>query len=118
MHDGEAQASTFGDGGGEHQGTTHNEVWQNRCNIVSRWLVSGRWSSGGITCNVVMKGVNLGFASVFYETPARGSSIHRGFRSMISCAGRTPSPTPLIRLGFDFYRISLGFFCWGRKFHA
>jgi hypothetical protein len=33
MRDGEAQASTIGDGGGEHQETTHDEVGQNRCDI-------------------------------------------------------------------------------------
>jgi hypothetical protein len=58
---------------------------------------------------------NLGFASVFDEILARGSSIYRGFESMISCTCRTPSPIPPTRLGFDFDRISLGFFGWGRK---
>jgi hypothetical protein len=76
---------------------------------VSRWLASGHWSSGGITRGAAMKGANLGFALVFDEIPARGSSIYRGFGSMISCACRTPSPTPLIPLGFNFDRISLGF---------
>jgi hypothetical protein len=96
MRDGEAQASIFGDGGGEHQGTAHDEVGQNRCGLVSRWPASGRWSSGGVTHGAAMKGVNLGFASIFDEIPARGSSIYRGFGSMISCSCRTPSPTPLI----------------------
>jgi hypothetical protein len=85
---------------------------------MSRWPTSGRWSSGCVTRGAVTKGVNLGFASVFDEILAQGSSIYRGFGSMISCACRTPSPTPLIRQGFDFDRISLGFFSWGRKFHA
>jgi hypothetical protein len=49
-HDGEAQAFTFGDAGKEHQGTTHDKVGQNRCDVVSRWPASGRWSSGSITC--------------------------------------------------------------------
>jgi hypothetical protein len=96
MRDGEAQALTFGDGGGEHQGIAHDEVGQNRCGVVSRWPTSGRWSSGGITRGAAMKGENLGFASVFDEILARGSSIYRGFESMISCTCRTPSPTPLI----------------------
>jgi hypothetical protein len=85
---------------------------------VSRWPALGRWSSGGVTHGTVMKGENLGFASVFDEILARRSSIYRGFGSMISCACRTPSPTPLIRMGFDFDQIPLGFFGWGRKFPA
>jgi hypothetical protein len=64
------------------------------------------------------KGVNLGFASVVDEILVRGSSIYWDFRSMISCACRTPSPTPLIQLGYDFDRISLGFFGRGREFPA
>jgi hypothetical protein len=85
---------------------------------VSRWPASGRWSSGGVTHGAAMKGVNLGFASIFDEIPAWGSSIYRGFGSMISCSCRIPSLTPLIRLGFDFDWIPLGFFGWGRKFPA
>jgi hypothetical protein len=34
------------------------------CGIVHRWPASGRWSSGGITRGVAMKGADLGFASV------------------------------------------------------
>jgi hypothetical protein len=82
---------------------------------VGRWPTSGRWTSGGFTHGAATKGANLGFASVFDEILARGSSIYRGFGSMISCACRTPSPIPPTRLGFDFDRISLGFFGWGRK---
>jgi hypothetical protein len=100
---------TFSDGGRENQGTAHDEVGQNRCGVVSRWPASGRWSSGDVTRGAVMKGANLRFASVFDEILAWGSSTYTGFRSMISCACRTPSPTPLIRLGFDFDQISLGF---------
>jgi hypothetical protein len=74
---------------------------------VCSWLALGRWCSRGITHGAVMKGENLGFASVFYETPARGSSIYRGFGSMISCTCRTPSPSHLIRPGFDFDQIPL-----------
>jgi hypothetical protein len=83
---------------------------------VSRWPASGHWSSGGVTRSATTKGANLGFASVFDEIPDRGSSICRGFGLMISCVCRTPSPSPLIRLGFNFDRIPLGFFSWGRNF--
>jgi hypothetical protein len=48
----------------------------------------------------------LGLASVFHEIPARGSSIYRGFGSMISCVRGTLSPS---HLGFSFDWISLGF---------
>jgi hypothetical protein len=48
----------------------------------------------------------LGLASVFHEIPAQGSSICRGFGSMISCVRRTLSPS---QLGFSFDWISLGF---------
>jgi hypothetical protein len=91
---------------------------QNGCDVVCSWLALGRWCSRGITHGAVMKGENLGFASVFYETPARGSSIYRGFGSMISCTCRTPSPTHLIWLGFDFNWIPLRSFGRGRKFHV
>jgi hypothetical protein len=48
----------------------------------------------------------LGLASVFHEIPAQGSSIYRGFGSVISCVRRTLSPS---HLGFSFDWISLGF---------
>jgi hypothetical protein len=48
----------------------------------------------------------LGLALVFHEILARGSSIYRGFGSMISCVHRTLSPS---HLGFSFDWISLGF---------
>jgi hypothetical protein len=54
-----------------------------------------------------MKGANPGFASVFNEILAQGSSIYRGFGSMVSCTCRTPSPSHLIRPGFDFDQIPL-----------
>jgi hypothetical protein len=108
--DGEAQASTFGDGGGEHQGTAHDEVGQNRCGVVSRWPTLARWSSGGVTRGAATKGAILWFALVFEEILARGSSIYMGFGSMISCTCRTPSPGPLIRPRFDFDQIPLAFF--------
>jgi hypothetical protein len=80
---------TFGDCDREIQGTTHEEVGQNRCGKVNRSPTSGSWSSGSGTRGAAMKGANLGFASVFNEILARGSPIYRGFRSMISCASRT-----------------------------
>jgi hypothetical protein len=85
---------------------------------VSRWSASGHWSSRGVTRGASTKGVHLGFASIFDEISAQGSSIYRCFGSMISCACKTPFPTPLIQLGFNFDRISLEFFSWGRKFPA
>jgi hypothetical protein len=87
---------TFDDGGREHQGTTHAKVGENRCDAVSRWPALGRWSSRGITCGAATKGANIGFTSVFVEILAQGSSIYRGFGSMIWCACMTPSQTPLI----------------------
>jgi hypothetical protein len=47
----------------------------------------------------------LGLASVFQEITTQGSSIYRGFRSMISCVRRTLSPS---HMGFSFDWISLG----------
>jgi hypothetical protein len=70
----------------EHQGTAHDEVGQNMYGVVSRWLASGHWSSGGVTRSVATKGANIGFALVFDEILAQGSSIYRDFRSMILCA--------------------------------
>jgi hypothetical protein len=55
MRGGEAQALTFGDGGGELQGTAHDEVGQNGCGEGCRSRTSG----------------NLEFASVFNIIPAR-----------------------------------------------
>jgi hypothetical protein len=88
--------SKAADGGAIWQFSSRGER-QNGCGVVRRWLASGHWSLGGITRGAVMKGANLGFASVFDEIPARGSSIYRGFGSMISCACRTPSLAHLIR---------------------
>jgi hypothetical protein len=53
-----------------------------------------------------MKGVNLGFVSVFFQIPAQLPSIYRGFGLIISCACRALSASFPIRLGFD---ISTGF---------
>jgi hypothetical protein len=41
MHDGEAQALTFDDGGGELQGTAHDKVGQNGCGAGCRSPTSG-----------------------------------------------------------------------------
>jgi hypothetical protein len=48
----------------------------------------------------------LGLASVFLKILAQGSSIYRGFGSMISYVRGTLSPS---HLGFSFDWISLGF---------
>jgi hypothetical protein len=83
MRGGEAQALTFGDGGGELQGTAHDEVGQNGRDEGCRSRTSG----------------NLEFASVFNIIPARGSSIYRVLGLMISCVSKT-SPTKRIRCRF------------------
>jgi hypothetical protein len=56
-----------------------------------------------------MKGANLGFVLVFFEIPAQGASIYRGFGSMISCVCRTPSPSFPIRWWFGSDRFPLRF---------
>jgi hypothetical protein len=56
-----------------------------------------------------MKGVHLGFASVFFEIPAQIPSIYRGFGLIITCAYRALSPSFPIRREFDFDRFSLRF---------
>jgi hypothetical protein len=91
-----AQASTFSDDSGELQGIAHDKVGQNGCGTGCRSPTSGWWSSSSVTCGAVMKGVNLGFASLFNEIMYQGSSIYRGFGLMISCMWRTPSPSHLI----------------------
>jgi hypothetical protein len=48
----------------------------------------------------------LGLASVFHKIPVWGSSIYRGFGSMISCVRSTLSPS---HLGFSFDWIPLRF---------
>jgi hypothetical protein len=62
-----------------------------------------------IARGAVMKGANLGFASVFFEIPAERPSIYRGFRLMILCACRVLSPSFPIRRGFGFDRFPLRF---------
>jgi hypothetical protein len=56
-----------------------------------------------------MKGVNLGFAMVFFEIPAQRPSIYRGFVLMISCACRALSPSFPIRRGFGLDQFPLRF---------
>jgi hypothetical protein len=70
----------------EHQGTVRDEVGQNMYGVVSRWLASSHWSSGGVTRSAATKGANIVFALVFDDILARGSSIYRDFGSMILCA--------------------------------
>jgi hypothetical protein len=103
---GKVQASTFGDGGGTLQGSAHKEVGPNGCGAERRTPASGRWSSWSVARGVAMKGVNLGFVSVFFQIPAQLPSIYRGFGLIISCACRALSASFPIRLGFD---ISTGF---------
>jgi hypothetical protein len=103
-------------GGGAIWWFSGRDERQNGCGIMCSWPALGRWRSGGVTHCAAMKVANLGFASIFDEIPVWGSSIYRGFELMISCACRTPSPTHLIRLGFDFDWIPLRSFSWGRKF--
>jgi hypothetical protein len=103
------QASTFGDGGGSSKGTAHDKVGQNGCGAGCRTPMSGWWSYRSVARNAVMKGVNLGFASVFFKILAQGPYIYRGFGSMISCVCRTPSPSFPIRRGFGFDWFPLRF---------
>jgi hypothetical protein len=95
---GKVQASTFGDCGGTLQGSAHDKVGSNGRGVECRTPVSDRWSSRSVARGVAMKGVNLGFVSVFFEIPAQVPSIYRGFGLIISCACRALSPTFLIRL--------------------
>jgi hypothetical protein len=108
----EIQASTFGDGGGTLQGTTHDKVGPNGCGTERKTPVSSRWSSRSVARGVTMKGVNLGFVSFFFKIPTQQPSIYRGFGLIISCMCRALSPSSQIRLGFDisfdFVEISTG----------
>jgi hypothetical protein len=111
---GKVQASTFGDGEGALQGSAHNKVGPNGCDAEHRTPASGRWSSRSVTRVVAMKGVNLGFISVFFEIPAQQPFIYRGFGRIISCTCRALSQSSQIRLGFinpfNFVEISAGDF--------
>jgi hypothetical protein len=90
---GKVQASTFSDGGGMLQGLAHDKVGSNGGGIERRTPASGRWSSRSVVRDVAMKGVNLGFVSVFYEIPTQLPSIYRGFKLIISCVCRALSPS-------------------------
>jgi hypothetical protein len=86
---------------GTLQGSAHDKVGSNGCGTEHRRPTPGRWSSRSITHVVMMKGVNLGFVSVFFEIPAQLPSIYSGFGLIISCACRALSPCSQIQLGFD-----------------
>jgi hypothetical protein len=66
-------------------------------------------SSRSVAHSAVMKGANLGFASVFIEIPAQRPSIYRDFGLMISCARSALSPSFPIRRGFGFSWFPLRF---------
>jgi hypothetical protein len=106
------RASTFDDGGGTLQGLAHDKVGPKGCGAECRTPASGGWSSSSVARDVAMKGLNLGFVSVFFEILAQLPSIYRGFGLIISCACRALSPSSQIRLGFDisfvFIEISAG----------
>jgi hypothetical protein len=102
----EARALIFGDGGGKHQGAAHNEAGQNGCGVSCRSPTLGCWSLRSFSHGAAMERGYLGLASVFHEISAWGSSIYRGFGSMILCVRRTLSPS---HLGFGCDWISLGF---------
>jgi hypothetical protein len=87
------QASTFGDSGGMLQGLAHDKVGPNGCGAECRTPASGRWSLRIIACDVVRKGANLGFVSVFFKIRVQLPSIYRGFGLIISCACRALSPS-------------------------
>jgi hypothetical protein len=106
---GKVQASTFSDGGGMLQGSAHDKVGRNGCGAERRTPTSGWWSSRSIARGVAMKGANLGFVSVFFEIPAQLLSIYRGLGLIISCTCRALSPSFPIRLGFNFWPVSLRF---------
>jgi hypothetical protein len=95
------QTSTFGNGGGMLQGSAHDKVGPNGCGTKRRTPASGRWSSGSVAHGVVMKGVNLGFISGFFEIPTQLPSIYSGFGLIILCACRALSSSSQIRLGFN-----------------
>jgi hypothetical protein len=101
MCSGKVQASTFSEGGGMLQGSAHNKVGPNGCGAKRRTQALCRWSLRSITRGLAMKGVNLGFVSVFFEISVQLPSVYRGFRLVISCACRALSPSFQIRLGFD-----------------
>jgi hypothetical protein len=95
------QASTFNDSGGTLQGSAHDKDGPNGCGAEHRTPASDRWSSGSIARSVAMKGVNLGFISVFFEIPVQLPSIYRGFGLIISCTCRALSRSSQIQMEFD-----------------
>jgi hypothetical protein len=103
------QAPNFDDGGGTLQGSAHDMVGQNGCVAGCTTTALGGWSSRSVVHSVAMKGVNLGFASVFIEIPAQRPSICRGFGLIISWECRALSPSFPIRWGFDFDLFPLRF---------
>jgi hypothetical protein len=106
---GKVQASTFGDGRGALQGLAHGKIGPNGCGAECRTATSGRWSSRSVTLGMAMKGVNLGFVSVFFKISVQWPSIYRGFGRIISCACRALSPSSQIQLGLLIHSISLRF---------
>jgi hypothetical protein len=112
MRGGKVQASTFGDGGGKLQGMAHDKVGQNGCGVGCRTSASGWWKSRSVAHGTAMKGVNLGFASIFFKILAQGPSIYRGFGLMISCVCRTTSPSFPLGRGFGFDRFFWDFSLW------
>jgi hypothetical protein len=106
---GKVQASTFDDDGGMLQGSAHDKVGPNGWSVEHRTPVSSWWSSRSIARGVAMKGVNLGIVSVFLKIPTQKPSIYRGFRLIISYSSRALSPSFAIRVGFDFWPVSLRF---------
>jgi hypothetical protein len=74
------------------QGSAHDKVGTNRCDTERRTPTSGQWSSRSVARDMVMKGVNLGFISVFFEFSVQLPSVYRGFGLIISCACRALSP--------------------------
>jgi hypothetical protein len=77
------------------------QVGPNGCDAERRTPTSGRWCSRIVACDVTMKGVNLGFVSIFFEILAQLPPIYKGSELIISCACRDLSLSFQIRLGFD-----------------
>jgi hypothetical protein len=113
MCGGKVQASTFGDGGGTLQGSGHDKVGSNGSGAEHRAPASGQWSSRIFSRGVAMKGVNLGFVSVFFYILAQLRSIYRGFRLIVSCMCRALSQSFPIRLGFDILSSFVEMFVGG-----
>jgi hypothetical protein len=102
----EAQALTFGDGGRELQGAAHNVAGQNGCGASCRSPTSGCWSLRCFSHGAAMNRATLGWLQFSSKFRLGGSSIYRGFGSMIPYVCRTLSPS---HLGFSFDWIPLRF---------